>query len=123
MPWDDLNARVIAKAWKDEAFRQELLKDPKGALEREFKLEFPENVTIDVLQETSNKVYMVLPEKKDDELNPDELDDVAGGIGLPQRPGTGTKSGSACCGTITCGCKVTPTGTSTDPLPDTCDSR
>ncbi|MEM7594391.1 MAG: NHLP leader peptide family natural product precursor, partial [Cyanobacteria bacterium P01_A01_bin.83] len=32
----DIEARMIAKAWKDEAYKQELLANPKAVFEQEF---------------------------------------------------------------------------------------
>ena len=62
----DLTAQVIARAWKDEAFKQELLRDPKNVLGRELAriapgATLPEQVQIHVLEETPTTRYLVLP--------------------------------------------------------------
>jgi len=64
----DLTAQVIARAWKDEAFKQELLSNPKGVLAREVAqlapgATLPEQVAIHVLEETPTTRYLVLPPK------------------------------------------------------------
>jgi hypothetical protein len=64
----DLEARVIARAWKDDTFRQELLRDPKGTLARELAqlapgATLPEHVEFHVLAETPHERYLVLPAK------------------------------------------------------------
>ena len=61
----DLAAQVIARAWKDEAYKQELLNDPKGVLGRELAriapgATLPEQVQIHVLEETPTTRYLVL---------------------------------------------------------------
>src|SRR5262245_4516948 len=62
----DLAAQVIARAWKDEAYKPELLNDPKGVLGRELAriapgATLPEQVQIHVLEETPTTRYLVLP--------------------------------------------------------------
>jgi hypothetical protein len=64
----DLEAHLIARAWKDEAFRQELLSDPKAVVERELRRQhpdarLPEHVQLQVLEETPTTHYLVLPPK------------------------------------------------------------
>jgi len=65
-PTSDLTTQVIARAWKDEAFKAELLRDPKAALARELAqlapgAALPEEVQIHVLEETPTHRYLVLP--------------------------------------------------------------
>jgi len=65
-PTSDLTTQVIARAWKDEAFKAELLRDPKGVLGRELAqlapgATLPEQVQIHVVEETPTHRYLVLP--------------------------------------------------------------
>ena len=53
---------IIAKAVKDEAFREQLLKNPKGAIHKEFGIDFPEGVTIRVHENSPTVINLVLPE-------------------------------------------------------------
>jgi len=63
-----LTAQLIARAWKDEAFKEELLRDPTAVVERELRrlepdARLPEQVEIHVLEETPTTRYLVLPPK------------------------------------------------------------
>ena len=78
----DIEAHIIAKAWKDEAYKQELLTNPQAVLSREFGVEFPQEVQIQVLEENSTSLYFVLPMSPmeiTEELSEEQLEAVAGG--------------------------------------------
>ncbi len=62
----DLEAEIIAKAWEDEQFRQELISNPKEAIAKTLGAKLAENLEIRVVQETPNNLYLVLPVKPDD---------------------------------------------------------
>jgi hypothetical protein len=88
----DLTTQLIARAWKDEAFKQELLRDPTAIVERELRrldpeARLPEQVQIQVLEETATTRYLVLPPKPvielGEELADADLQLVAGGGGRP----------------------------------------
>jgi hypothetical protein len=59
----DLEAEIIAKAWEDERFRQELLSNPKEAIAKTLGTKLAENLELRVVQETPNNLYLVLPVK------------------------------------------------------------
>lgn len=74
--------QIIEKAIKDQSFRQQLLDDPKGVIEKEFGLKIPESVEVKVLEENANTFYIVLPgsnKSSEMELTDAELNTVAGG--------------------------------------------
>jgi hypothetical protein len=79
----DLETQLIERAWQDEAFRQELLCNPKAVLEAELGNKLPQDLQITVLEETPTLNYLVLPANPDrlteQELSAEELDLVAGG--------------------------------------------
>jgi hypothetical protein len=52
---------IIAIAMNNDAFRQQLLRDPKEALERELGLSVPREVSIQVHEQTSTTLHLVLP--------------------------------------------------------------
>lgn len=86
---EDLKSRLsiegglISKAWKDEAFKQELLSNPKAVISRELGTQIPDNVEVKVLEETPTSLYLALPVKPsigaEGELSDEELEAVAGG--------------------------------------------
>ena len=57
----DLEIHLITRALKDEGFKQELLANPKAVVEKELGTKLPEELEINVLEETEDTLYMVLP--------------------------------------------------------------
>ncbi|MBW4450416.1 MAG: NHLP leader peptide family RiPP precursor [Spirirestis rafaelensis WJT71-NPBG6] len=80
----DFEQKLIQRAWEDEAFKQELLSNPKAVFARESGEELPKDIEFEVIQETTNKVYLVLPTNPapdiTQELSEEALETVAGGI-------------------------------------------
>ena len=54
---------IISIAMHDRMFREELLSDPKDTLERELGITFPEEVKIEVHEDTLTTIHLVLPLK------------------------------------------------------------
>jgi Nitrile hydratase, alpha chain len=102
----DFELQLIEKAWKDAAFRQALVTDPQGALERELGGKLPAGVQVKVLAETPDTFYLVLPANPDrapaGQLTDQQLEAVAGG-GWTSDCGD-TNCGASCdtCHTCTC---------------------
>ena len=79
----ELEANLIAKAWQDEAFKQQLIDNPKSAI-AEAGISLPENIEVEAILETSNKFYLVIPQPptQQEELSDKELESVTGGGSL-----------------------------------------
>lgn len=72
--------QIIMKSLEDASFRQQLKANPKAVLSQELGGQLPADVTIEVLEETPNKLYLVLPPMPvEEELSDEQLEAVAGG--------------------------------------------
>jgi hypothetical protein len=71
---------LIRRSLKDETFRQRLLANPKATIEQELGERLPADLKVQVLEETQDTVYLVLPPSRAaGELSDKDLDSVAGG--------------------------------------------
>jgi hypothetical protein len=81
----DIEQLIVNKAMENKAFKQELLSNPKAAIAKELNTELPAEIEIEVVQQTPQKLYLVLPldveqqEVFKDELSEEQLEAVAGG--------------------------------------------
>ena len=62
----DFEAQIVAKAWKDESFRNELKANPKAVLERELKALYPDaalpaDLEVKVVEESAQLLPLCLP--------------------------------------------------------------
>jgi hypothetical protein len=79
-----MERRIVQRSVEDEAFRQRLVEDPKGAVEQELGTRLPEDVRVVTVEETQDAIYLVLPATpmagaEGVELSDRELETVAGG--------------------------------------------
>jgi hypothetical protein len=70
--------KVIAKAWRDPAFKAKLVANPKAVL-TEAGVTFPADATVRVVENTATHVHLVLPAKPTGALSEEALDNVAAG--------------------------------------------
>jgi hypothetical protein len=80
-------AEIVQKAWEDADFKKELVANPVAAIEKLTgkKLNLPEGKTLVVRDQTDEStVYINIPAKAevDAELNEEQLEAVAGGVGI-----------------------------------------
>lgn len=75
---NELQNEVIKKAMKDEAFRTEIMKNPKAAIMKELNMTIPESMNIKIIEEDPDTVAIVVP-KITSELSESELENVSGG--------------------------------------------
>jgi hypothetical protein len=76
----EIEEKIIARAWQDASFKQELLSNPRAAFEKE-GIPLPQSIELRVVEESSNTLYFVLPMQPSEtgELSEVELESVAGG--------------------------------------------
>ena len=75
----DVKKRVL----KDEEFRKKLIEDPNKAISELSGKEIPENFKIKVVEEDPNyNLTFLLPPLLKHELDEENLDKVAGGVGV-----------------------------------------
>lgn len=105
----DLEGRVVAQAMQDPAFRARVVAEPKAVF-AEMGLHIPAEVQIQVMQETAEQYYLVLPamERMDGggtSLSDADLEAVAGGT-LPHTYSTCNVAWTGCASGGS-GCSVT----------------
>jgi hypothetical protein len=81
----EMEVRLVEKSLQDDAFRQRLIEDSKGAVEQELGRRLPEDVRVVAVEETQDTIYLVLPSasiagREGEALSEQELESVAGGI-------------------------------------------
>lgn len=100
------------RAWKDEAFRQELIADPKGVIERLFPHCFPDGkvpdkVTYKVIVEDAYTHHIILPTLPDEltsQISKESQEELIAHMGCQDL----TYTNSCTCGcTSTCSCICT----------------
>ena len=75
----ELEAKLVARAWQDESFKKELISNPEAAISKEIGQQLPANANVQVLEETGNTFYFVIPQKPSmEELSEEQLESVAG---------------------------------------------
>ena len=83
--------KIIARAWRDPAFKAALITNPAAALKAE-GIDVPAGMAVTVLENTDKHFHLVLPPVPSDELSEDDLKAVSGGryrgnLGNFARPG------------------------------------
>jgi hypothetical protein len=97
-----MERRIVQRSIEDDAFRQRLLDDPKGAVEQELGARLPEGVRVEAVEETQDTIYLVLPATPMEgaegrELSDQQLESVAGGAwGAVTAPGPSGCTSSIC---------------------------
>ncbi len=78
---------ILAKCMRDETFKNRFVSDPKTVL-KEFGVETPEDLSIEVIQDDRNTSHIVLPLAHPEEtpLGEDELSAVAAAAGAALMP-------------------------------------
>lgn len=83
MTRQELEARIIARASEDDAFRRNFLADPKAMFEKHLGTKLPERVVMTAHEEDANTLHFVIPSKPAidlEELSDEDLEKIAGGV-------------------------------------------
>src|SRR5262249_20907011 len=78
----DVEARIVALAWKDDDFRRKFLADPKGQFEERLGTKLPASLKMTAHAEDENSLHFVIPMKPQatlGELTDEDLEKIAGG--------------------------------------------
>jgi hypothetical protein len=81
MTGKEVEAAIIGRTMKDEAFRKEFLADPKATIEKYSGQKLPADVNVHAHLASPKNVHFVIPDKKamEGELSEADLEKVAGG--------------------------------------------
>ena len=77
MQREAIESAIRERAAGDAAFRDDLVADPAGAIERAFGVAIPASVTLRVVEEASDEVILVLPGGGPLDLAEAELDEFS----------------------------------------------
>lgn len=113
---DEVAERVFSdlmkKSTQDPAFRQVCLEDPAAAVKTVSGLDLPPDFKLRVVENAGASLTVVLPDLVSaDELNEQQLEEVAGGGGCL----IGTCGGTQVCGAISSYCLFTCGGSAISP--------
>ena len=74
--------KIAEQSKSDKGYKDQLMKDPRALMSKQLGTQIPANVKIQVLQETADTYYVVLPyaAAEGQELNDADLEKVAGGF-------------------------------------------
>jgi len=83
------HAKIIAKAWRDPAFKAQLMANPAATLEAE-GINVPAGVTVTVVENTGKHFHLVLPPKPSRKLSDSDESAMSDGavfhLDLPFEP-------------------------------------
>lgn len=81
----EMQEALALHVWKNDHIREEILKNPKAAIEKELNVKFDDSFKVDVVNHTEpNRVTFILPyninKAAGQQLSDDQLAEVAGGF-------------------------------------------
>ncbi len=75
---EEMRSHLTEKASEDQAFRAQLVADPKGVLNQEFGITVPDNINVVVHESDMQTVHLALPPSP--ALNEEQLEAIAAGL-------------------------------------------
>lgn len=114
---EEYTTAILSKCWKDDNFKDAWLNNSREILEKQFELSIPVEIKIKAIEETTKKLYVVLPKLLANNFNylvemPNIIDIAGSSLGSSEpQPQTGTP-----CITITITITIFFCPTSTHPL-------
>ena len=75
---------IVKFAQENPSYRAALLKDPKSVLAKQMNTELPPDLSVKVVEETANTIYLIAPyvaPAEGEELSDADLEKVSGGKG------------------------------------------
>jgi hypothetical protein len=77
---ESVENELAVKAFQDPAFMEALRASPREVIAKEYGLNIPPNVKVELIEESPTKLYLRLPPNPNDlELTDEQLEAVAGG--------------------------------------------
>ncbi len=76
----EICSKVIAKAWSDPKFKQQLLTNPSDALHA-LGIEIPHGTKVTVCENTEKEIFLVLPQKPAS-MTEEQLESIAAGASV-----------------------------------------
>ncbi len=76
---NEFRNQILTKASEDDDFRSQLLSDPRATIGSELNVDIPENMTLNVVEDSATTVNLVLPPKV--QLDEAGLESVSAGGG------------------------------------------
>ena len=73
----EMRQELVEKAAADDAFRSQLVDDPKAAIKDALGIELPDSIAVEVHEESATSAHVVLPPMAT--LDVEDLEVVAGG--------------------------------------------
>ena len=75
---EEMRVHLTQKAVEDLDFRSQLVSDPKGTINKEFGIEIPDNIQIQVHESDMRTIHLALPPGS--ELDEEQLEAISSGL-------------------------------------------
>ena len=75
--WQQIRAKIIAKAWADDEFRSQFVKDPRAVISS-MGIQVPEEAELVVHEDSADKYNLVIPSRPaEGEMSDADLDNIS----------------------------------------------